>query len=111
MTTRPLYIINNEMIALSKEINKLQSKYSKLRKEKELVYKNTIVPTIKHEPLLFIFNSNAQDQANMDYKEINQMKNDYISKYFVPDKKHYGMLKAECFYTESGLNQFQISAN
>ena len=109
MTTRPLYIINNEMIALSKEINKLQSKYSKLRKEKELVYKNTIVPTIKHEPLLFIFNSNAQDQANMDYKEINQMKNDYISKYFVPDKKHYGMLMAECAYEESGLNQFKIS--
>lgn len=110
MTTRTLDTINNEMNNLSKEINTLQDKYSKLRKEKELVYKNTIVPTIKNDPLKFIFNQKAHDQTNVDYyKEINQMKNDYISKYFVPDKKHYGMLKAECFYTESGLNQFLIS--
>jgi hypothetical protein len=109
MTARTLDTISNEMNMLSKEINTLQNKYSKLRKEKELVYKNTIVPTIKHEPLLFIFNSKAQDQANMDYKEINQMKNDYISKYFVADKKHFGMLMAECCYEESGLNQFKIS--
>lgn len=109
MTARTFDIISNEMNNLSKEINTLQNKYSKLRKEKELVYKNTIVPMIKHEPLLFIFNQKAQDQANMDYKEINQMKTDYISKYFVADKKHCGMLKAECFYTESGLNQFKIS--
>ena len=95
---------------LSKEINTLQNKYSKLRKEKELVYKNTIVSTIKNDPLKFIFNQKAHDQTNVDYyKEINQMQNDYISKYFVPDKKHYGMLKAECFYTESRLNQFHIS--
>lgn len=109
MTTRTFDTINTEMNNLSKEINTLQNKYSKLRKEKELVYKNTIVPTIKNDPLLFIFNSKAQDQANMDYKEINQMKNDYISKYFVPDKKHYGMLMTECSYEESGLNQFKIS--
>jgi hypothetical protein len=109
MTTRTLDTINNEMNNLSKEINTLQNKYSKLRKEKELVYKNTVVPTIKHEPLLFIFNSKAHDQANMDYKEINQMQNDYISKYFVADKKHCGMLTAACVYEESGLNQFQFS--
>ena len=109
MTTRTLDTISNEMNNLSKEINTLQSKYSKLRKEKELVYKNTIVPTIKNDPLKFIFNQKAHDQTNMDYKEINQMQNDYIYKYFVPDKKHYGMLTAECCYKESGLNQFKIS--
>ena len=35
MTTRTLDTINNEMNNLSKEINTLQNKYSKLRTEKD----------------------------------------------------------------------------
>ncbi len=101
--------IDYEISTIRKEISKLSTKIAALSCEKTNLYNETIVPSIKNDPIKFIFNSKAQELSGIGYKEINKLKHNYIEQFVPVNEKDHISIDSHGIFEDSGLSVFDIT--